>query len=32
MLVADALAGEGSAVMANVVTSGDGPPLLLVHG
>jgi hypothetical protein len=32
MLVADALAGEGSAVMANVVTGGDGPPLLLGHG
>jgi|GEM_PF-2727838 hypothetical protein len=32
MLVANALAGEGSTVMANVVTGGDGPPLLLVHG
>jgi hypothetical protein len=24
--------GEGSTVMANVVTGGDEPPLLLVHG
>jgi len=26
MLVANALAGEGSTVTANVVTGGDGPP------
>jgi hypothetical protein len=32
MLVANTLAGEGSTVMANVVTGGDRPPLLLVHG
>jgi len=33
MLVAKARwLGEGRTVMAKVVTGGDGPPLLLVHG